>query len=250
MGKTFLLFDTIHRLCAQGVSRERIVYLNFEDDRLAPVEPPQLDLVVRCHRELFPTTQGVRLYLFLDEVQSTPGWERWVHRLCDTEDISIFVTGSSSRLLNRDLSTTLRGRSVTYEVFPLGFRETVTFRGLQYVPYDAASESRMRAALAEYLQWGGFPEVVLAEPARRQGYGTAIRSEYRLGLLPHRLLHLPWAGAKIPDGESLHASMLPWRVTFVTRNPVPDTGPPRGRRRRQRLKDERRSPPLNGSSSP
>ena len=98
-GKTFLFFDTVRRLVASGIDRRRIVYLNFEDDRLQPVEPSELDLVLRSLREVFPETATGRLYLFLDEVQSAPGWERWVRRLCDTENVSVFVTGSSSRCL-------------------------------------------------------------------------------------------------------------------------------------------------------
>ena len=166
-GKTFLFFDTIHRLLAQGVDRRRIIYLNFEDDRLQPVQSAELDLVLRCLREVFPEAATGRLYLFLDEVQSAPGWERWVRRLCDTEDVSVFVTGSSSRLLTRDLSSAMRGRSVTYEVFPLGFREFLEFRGIRHESFNARSESRTRAAFEDYLRWGGFPEVVLAEPAMR-----------------------------------------------------------------------------------
>lgn len=166
-GKTFLFFDTIRRLLASGVDRRRIIYLNFEDDRLQPVQSSELDLVLRCAREVFPEASTGRLYVFLDEVQSAPGWERWVRRLCDTEDVSVFVTGSSSRLLTRDLASAMRGRSVTYEVFPLGFREFLAFRGLGHEPYNARSESRTRAAFEDYLRWGGFPEVVLAEPAMR-----------------------------------------------------------------------------------
>ena len=166
-GKTFLFFDTIRQLVAGGVDRCRIIYLNFEDDRLQPVQAADLDLVLRCWREVFPQASDGRLYLFLDEVQSAPGWERWVRRVCDTEDASVFVTGSSSRLLTRDLSSAMRGRSVTFEVFPLGFREFLVFRGVQYEAYNARSESRVRAAFEDYLRWGGFPEVVLAEPAMR-----------------------------------------------------------------------------------
>lgn len=166
-GKTFLFFDTIRHLLAGGVDRRRIIYLNFEDDRLQPVQAADLDMVLRCLHEVFPEAASGRLYVFLDEVQSAPGWERWVRRLCDTEDVSVFVTGSSSRLLTRDLSSAMRGRSVTYEVFPLGFREFLAFRGVRYEAYNARSESRTRAAFEEYLRWGGFPEVVLAEPAMR-----------------------------------------------------------------------------------
>lgn len=204
-GKTFLFFDTIRRLLTQGVDRRRIVYLNFDDDRLQPVQAAELDLVLRCLHELFPETADGRLYLFLDEVQSAPGWEHWVRRLADTQDVSLFVTGSSSRLLTRDLASALRGRSVTFEVFPLSFREFLAFRRIEPVPYSARSEGRARAAFEEYLRWGGFPEVVLAEPAMRplilEEYATvmvyrdlierhAIRNEALLrALLRHCFRH-------------------------------------------------------------
>jgi hypothetical protein len=166
-GKTFLFFDTIRRLTEQGVDRSRIVYLNFEDDRLHPIRAEELDLVLRCLRELFPGIVGQRIFMFLDEVQNVPGWERWVRRLQDTEDVEMYVTGSSSRLLSRDLSTALRGRSITLEVFPLSFREVLEFRSIEIKPYSAESESLVRSALEDYLAWGGFPEIVLADDTLR-----------------------------------------------------------------------------------
>lgn len=161
-GKTFLFFQAMRRLLARGVHRHRILYLNFEDDRLHPIKATELDLVLRCQRELFEAARTERVYLFLDEVQSAPGWERWVRRLHDTENISIFVTGSSSTLLTRDLSTALRGRSVSLDVFPLSFREFLRFRGIEIREHDVPSETAARAALVEYLHWGSFPEVVIA----------------------------------------------------------------------------------------
>jgi uncharacterized protein len=162
-GKTFLFFDAVQRLAARGADRRRIVYLNFEDDRLYPIRAKDLDLILRCWHEVFPETAGQHKYLFLDEVQNVTGWERWVRRIGDTEDIEVFVTGSSSRLLTRDLATALRGRSITLEVFPLSFREYLTFRGIQPLPYSADTESLIRHELESYLLWGGFPEVVLAD---------------------------------------------------------------------------------------
>ena len=166
-GKTFLFFEAMRQLLARGVPRHRVLYLNFEDDRLHPIAATELDMVLRCQRELFPDARTGRLYLFLDEVQSAPGWQRWVRRLHDTEDISIFVTGSSSEVLTRDLSTAMRGRSITLDVFPLSFREFLAFRGIAVRDHDAASENEVRGALTEYLRWGGFPEVVVAAPELR-----------------------------------------------------------------------------------
>ena len=166
-GKTFLFFDAIQKLVAQGVDRRRIVYLNFEDDRLHPLVAEDLDLILRGWRELFPETGGQHTYLFLDEVQNVSGWERWVRRLCDTEDVEIYVTGSSSRLLTRDLATALRGRSITLEVFPLSFREYLAFRMVEIIAHSADNESLLRHELEEYLFCGGFPEIVLADEALR-----------------------------------------------------------------------------------
>jgi len=163
-GKTFLFFETMRRLLVQGVDRRNIIYLNFEDDRLQPLQAGELDWVLRGHRELYPGGAEARIYLFLDEVQCVPGWERWVRRLHDTENISMFVTGSSSQVLTRDLSTALRGRSIAYEIFPLSFREFLTFKGIVRLPFNVRRESIVRHAFAEYLQWGGFPDVVLKAP--------------------------------------------------------------------------------------
>jgi predicted AAA+ superfamily ATPase len=166
-GKTFLFFHAMRLLLESGVPRDRMLYLNFEDDRLQPIREGDLDLVLRSFRELYPNSVGDKVYLFLDEVQSAPGWELWARRLYDTENVEIFVTGSSSQLLARDLSTALRGRSITLEVFPLSFGEFLKFRSIPVVEADADNESRLRAALVEYLEWGGFPEIVLADMALR-----------------------------------------------------------------------------------
>ena len=166
-GKTFLLFDTIRRLESSGVDRRNLLYLNFEDDRLQPLRPEELDLILRAWHELFPERAKSRVYLFLDEVQSAPGWERWVRRIKDTVDSDIFVTGSSSAILARDLTTAMRGRSVTIEVFPLSFGEFLGFKDIPVVSHSPANESRIRQALVTYLHWGGFPELVLASDSMR-----------------------------------------------------------------------------------
>lgn len=167
-GKTYLLYETMRRLEARGVDRRRILYLNFEDDRLLPIQAGELDLILRAHDQLYPEVAGRVKHLFFDEVQNVPAWEAYIRRLHDTEDAHIFVTGSSSHLLSRELATALRGRSVSYEVFPLSFPEFLAFRGIEHERYSRVSESRMAAALEDYLRTGGLPEVVLADDSLRQ----------------------------------------------------------------------------------
>jgi len=180
-GKTFMLFQTIEGLLKSGVDRRQILYLNFEDDRLFPVDTSELDLILTAHRELFPDAAASRRYVFFDELQNVPEWERYVRRLHDTENVSIFLTGSSSSLLQKDMSTAMRGRSITYEVFPLSFSEFLSFRHIDYIPYSPDSEARATHAFREYLEWGGFPEVVLAEEPLRM----LILQEYA-SLMLHR----------------------------------------------------------------
>jgi hypothetical protein len=161
------LLDIVRRLCDRGADRRQIVQLNFEDDRLQPLRPGDLDLIVHAHGELHPElAERPRVFLF-DEVQNAPGWERFVRRLHDTRAGAVFVTGSSLKLLSREIATGLRGRCLSYEVFPLSFAEYLGFRGLIHEPYSTASEARMAASLDDYLQTGGLPEVVLAEEALR-----------------------------------------------------------------------------------
>ena len=166
-GKTFLMFETIRRLLEAGVDRRAILYLNLSDDRLYPIELRDLDEILPAHAELYPQVAGETRYLFLDEVQEVAGWERYVRRVYDTEGVRVFVTGSSSRLLTRDLAPALRGRSIGYEVFPLSFPEYVAFRGLAYREYSRESEAELRNALEAYVQWGGMPELVLADDSLR-----------------------------------------------------------------------------------
>lgn len=166
-GKTYVLYETMRRLEAQGIDRRRIIYLNFEDDRLLPIRTRELDLILRAHEELYPDFAREKKYLFFDEVQGAPGWEAFIRRVDDTENVHIFLTGSSSHLLSREIATGLRGRSISYEVFPLSFAEFLAFRGIVHEPYSRRSESRVAAALMEYLATGGLPEVVLADAALR-----------------------------------------------------------------------------------
>ena len=167
-GKTYLLYETMKRLEETGVDRRQLVYLNFEDDRLLPIRPGELDLILRSHEELYPELAGRTKYFLFDEVENVPGWETFVRRIHDTEDAYLFVTGSSSHLLSREIATGLRGRSVSFEVFPLSFPEFLAFRGITYQPYSRPSESRIATALEAYLATGGLPEVVLADSGLRQ----------------------------------------------------------------------------------
>lgn len=168
-GKTTVMFQFMDALARAGVERKACLHLNLEEPALAPeLNLALLDRVYSLYRaEVFPMG---RAYVFLDEVQRLPGWERWVRARNETEDLKIFVTGSSAALMSRELGTLLTGRHLTFRVLPLDFREFLSFRAIELPaePALAGNPPAIQNAALEYLLWGGFPEVVLAADERRK----------------------------------------------------------------------------------
>ena len=162
-GKTSVLFLTMGRLLTNGVNKQQILYVNFEDDRLFPVQLGDMDLLLRAYHELYPDNIDKIKYLFLDEIHQVTHWEKYIRRIYDTERVRIFLTGSSSRMVSRDISTALRGRGIHYEVFPLSFKELLNYKKIEQKPYATHAEARVQNALQDYLTWGGFPEIVKTE---------------------------------------------------------------------------------------
>jgi hypothetical protein len=146
-----------------------LLHVNLEEPALAPELGTDLleDLYRGYRAEVQP--RG-RVWLFLDEVQRVPGWERWVRARNDSEEVKIFVTGSSAALMSRELATLLTGRHVTFRVLPLDFRELLRFRGIEVPaePRRVGTPPEIEHALLDYLRWGGYPEVVLSGSEERK----------------------------------------------------------------------------------
>jgi predicted AAA+ superfamily ATPase len=151
-GKSYLLFDTVNRLRAT-IDRVNIIYLNFEDDRLYPLELKSLDLLLESYYELYPNKKGEKIYLFLDEVQVVNKWELYVRRIYDNENIQIYITGSSAKLLSTEIATSLRGRTLTYEIFPFSFKEYLKYKNIEVNLYSSTSLNYIRNALDDYHRW-------------------------------------------------------------------------------------------------
>jgi uncharacterized protein len=158
-GKTYVLYGLIKRL-RQTIPAHRLVYINFEDDRLFPLQLADLDALLQGYYELYPQNKDVQVWFFLDEVQEAEGWEKFARRLIDQENCRVYLTGSSSKLLSRELATALRGRTLPYEVFPLSFREFLSFNGIDPNPHSSKGQALLFHWLRRYLQQGGFPELV------------------------------------------------------------------------------------------
>jgi len=144
-----------------------VLYINFDDERI-PERTEFLTMLIPTIVEVF----GKLLrYLFLDEIQNIPNWSKWLRRIYDTENMRIVITGSSSRVSSRELPTELRGRCIEIPLFPLSFSEFIRFKNvkieLSILPYAINEKSRLLSLLLEYIEYGGMPEVVLADPAIR-----------------------------------------------------------------------------------
>jgi len=156
-GKTYILYKLIDEL-RKSIKRTNIIYINFEDDRLFPIALQDMDALIEAYYELYPDKREEKVYFFLDEVQNIEGWELFVRRIYDTLNIALFITGSSSKLLSSEIATSLRGRTIVYEIFPFSFKEYLGYKKIDINIYSSSSISYIQNAFNSYLVDGGFAE--------------------------------------------------------------------------------------------
>lgn len=162
-GKTTFLWQLLAERHAAGAPRAALLYFSFEDERLAGLRAQDLHILVEEYYALHPALRDRRrVVFFLDELQTVTGWETFVRRLLDTERITVFLSGSSARLLSSDVASAMRGRAMNALVYPFSFREFLRHRGHE----PSAPPSRLPKAqrsllehdLRDYLRGGGYPE--------------------------------------------------------------------------------------------
>jgi len=142
------------------VPKENIFYISFEDDRLFPLELKDLQWIMEAYYELFPGKKKEKVYAFFDEVQEVKLWEKFIRRIYDTENIEIYISGSTSKIFFSDLDTALRGRTITYKMFPLSFKEYLNFSSIDQNYHNSENRAIILDAFNRYLVLGGFPETV------------------------------------------------------------------------------------------
>ena len=161
-GKTYFLFNNMLRL--KKVNRTEMLYANLEDDRLLPLQLNDLDQFLGTYYEIYPQNRKKKLYLFLDEIQNVDKWELFVRRILDTENVQVYITGSSSKLLAKEIATTMRGRAITHVILPFSFREFLRAKEIELERYlSSEKRSWVMKYLEEFVRFGGFPEVVLED---------------------------------------------------------------------------------------
>ena len=176
-GKSTLMYQMIDGLLKKELVPEQILLANFEDPKIAATTLEELYEAYRTR-----INPDRKAYVFFDEVHKKEGWEKWIRKQYDLKkDCKFIITSSSSHLLKKEYSTLLTGRNLSFEVFPLSFREYLSFTGVQAddkaLELDIAPPEQRYAignALEEYLNHGGFPDAVTKE----EPFKTKILLQY------------------------------------------------------------------------
>ncbi|MDR7927613.1 ATP-binding protein [Acidithiobacillus thiooxidans] len=160
-GKSTFMFQLMKKLQDTGVDRQNILYLNFFDDRLHNLQHDKLAVILEAYFSLYPEKKNAeKVYCFFDEIQVIPGWEPFVDRLMRTENCEVYITGSSAQMLSREIATQMRGRAISWEMFPFSFLEFLDYKGIDSAgPLSTKKRLTIQKAFGDYWETGGFPEV-------------------------------------------------------------------------------------------
>ncbi len=161
-GKSSLLHLTINRLLASGVDKEQILYIGFDDERLANMNVSDFDEILQAYRLMYPDRPLSSVYMFFDEIQIVKGWELFVLRVYKSYCKNVYVTGSTAQMLSGEMSSALRGWPDEYTEYPLSFKEFIAFKGVKANRYTEEGAALMANMFKSYLLTGGFPQTVLA----------------------------------------------------------------------------------------
>jgi predicted AAA+ superfamily ATPase len=162
-GKTFLMYQLIKSLLETGRwTKKDILFVDFEDYRLKGFRTEEMDSLFVAFNQL---TGQYPKFLFFDEVQYLPDWSRVLRTLHNRGRYHIIISGSNSKLLEREVATELRGRYTDLLLFPFSFQEFLQFRQIPFTPalLQTSARGRILRAFDEYLRDGGFPEVLTRE---------------------------------------------------------------------------------------
>ena len=196
----------------RGAAPERALYISFDDDRLADLGADQLSALLEEFYRRYPQLRRrSQVAWFFDEIQLVAGWERFVRRVLDSENVRVVVSGSSARMLSREVHTSLRGRGIETTIRPFSFREFLRHRGdeprAESRRWTADQRSLVEKRFGEYLIDGGFPEA--------QGLTRALRVELLQGYVDTVLFR------DVLERHSVsQVSALRWIVRHCLRNPA------------------------------
>ncbi|WP_337933996.1 AAA family ATPase, partial [Hallella sp.] len=136
-GKSYMLYQYIQQRLREGHLAEEILFVNFEDERIADMQKEDLHLILEAYRELYDH----KPIIFLDEIQNVSGWEHFARRLAD-EKYRVLITGSNAHMLSREISSTLGGRYLAKEIHPFSFGEYLEYHNVHLTDHWELSPMR------------------------------------------------------------------------------------------------------------
>ena len=157
-GKSYLLYQRVRQLQAAGLGWDEILFVDFEDERLAEFRAEDFNILLEVHLELY----GKKPVVFLDEVQNIPHWDKFVRRLADAK-YRVYVTGSNAKMLSKEVATTLGGRFFIYDAYPYSLKEYLAAQQVELTEHwedDTVRRSEVKRHLNEYFYYGGLPEIL------------------------------------------------------------------------------------------
>lgn len=157
-GKSYMLYKRAKQLMRKGHQLDEIVYIDFDDERLVGMKAEDFDLIMQAYQSVY----AHKPVFFFDEIQNVEGWEHFARRLANRK-FQVFITGSNAKMLSRDIQTVLGGRYLDEVVYPYSFHEYLQAQDVVLTKeWQFGSErSKVQLAFAQYLLWGGFPELLL-----------------------------------------------------------------------------------------
>ncbi|MEF3280552.1 MAG: ATP-binding protein [Elusimicrobiota bacterium] len=159
-GKTYILYDLFKK------HKDTALYIDFEDERLSDFKISDFEVLKEAFLELKPEVLKKNIVFLLDEIHNIKGWEKFIRRIVEKDNFKVFITGSSSRMMPKEIQTSLRGRSWSIEITPFSFKESLFIKNIDAESKDivyGSEKYRIKKYFSDYLKWGGFPEVLLVE---------------------------------------------------------------------------------------
>ena len=159
--KTYFCYQIINLLLKNNVNKKNILYFNLENDEVFPLVLDDLNIILESYFEITWKIEE-KIYLFLDEIQEVPNWEKFIRKILDNFPlIEIILTGSSSTLLSKEISTALRWRSLNTEFLPLTFNEFLWFKNFCTQNLWTKENIKLNIFKKEFLLYWSFPEIKL-----------------------------------------------------------------------------------------
>jgi len=165
--KTSICFLKIKELLDRWLDKKNILYINFEDERLIDFTVSDFDKLLKSYFELSEKSINDKdIYFFFDEIQNVSWWEKFIVRVLNNFNINIVVTGSSAKMLSKEVDTALRWKNISFEVLPLNFQEFLNFKQVKLpknFQYSIDWYNLYKKLLKEFTIWWWFPEIVLED---------------------------------------------------------------------------------------